>query len=956
MRGDTSPNVSRAASHHARPPSPLMSPTTSPRLERMSRADAVRNNRRSPRGHRRQSPRYGPLKEEVEVDVNEPTSPTTTPPRSPTFRHETRSPHAQPKRASRLSSVQSCASEKDVFDSSAASSFSATAGSSRKPRMSKGTYDNVGFGRELGPEDDDDIAASGTEDEDVHARKAPETHTRQQQQQRQKTKKTTPSVRFSVGSDEGEDVQLSPSASVRSQATPRARSVSPKDLQATARAVSKRIATMKGASEEASPKAAADAEETDTTHEAERRESKVQQMTAALNTAHTRNMTRSMTVSSPKGRRRGGRTKALPAAASKQPLASAGLLRFKQRSLEDIRGGAEYNVVDEDTRIDNLDRFKKHLAAMEETSIVPLQKKNSDVMELLLRSDRWDLDIFKLESATTSPLTWLGLKHICDRRLNDKLPINIDTCARFFHRIERMYKPHPVNFYHTNTHGADVLHVMACLLDSVSYFTPTEAFAAIVAAGVHDVGHPGYTNSFLMKTGNDLAVLYNDRSVLENFHAATTFQLMKEHPDCDILAHFKPEEKKTIRRLIIDMVLGTDMTLHKKHIETFMSYSSKSASLMEEYEHMEVPADILSIETTLKDRSFVLEYMLHCADLSACTKPWNLCYRWAYRVLNEFWLEGDEEKRRKLPVGDLNDRDAGSVPAGQYGFLRFVCHPLWKEWNDFVSPDVKGIFMTNLESNMALWEARKEYELNQRDKTQAAGDGSGSSGSSSPSKDGQQRQSGAPDKNKAAGAGNTSDTNGRHGGKDSPAGPRKLSRGEQAAVVTQSKNLAVIPRRRSQPLVRMDKMDEFASGALDRLRTMSRDDDDEDEEESASDQEQVAGKHHDSRLKQAEDKADGGTTLSSSSSNTKHHQSAVDAHAHAQLSDSSSSTSSTPRGSVPDGAPRSSGGAAKGRRRGRRPQRQREDSQAGQAAVGQRPKYAVELEMEDGVAVYTTEV
>ena len=62
---------------------------------------------------------------------------------------------------------------------------------------------------------------------------------------------------------------------------------------------------------------------------------------------------------------------------------------------------------------------------------------------------------------------------------------------------------------------------MACLLDSVPYFTPTEAFAAIIAAAVHDVGHPGHTNTFLMKTGHEYALLYNDRSVLENYHAAT---------------------------------------------------------------------------------------------------------------------------------------------------------------------------------------------------------------------------------------------------------------------------------------------------------------------------------------------------------------------------------------------------------------------------------------------------
>ena len=39
---------------------------------------------------------------------------------------------------------------------------------------------------------------------------------------------------------------------------------------------------------------------------------------------------------------------------------------------------------------------------------------------------------------------------------------------------------------------------------------PMDEIAALIAASVHDVDHPGYTNSFLCNAGNDLAVLYND--------------------------------------------------------------------------------------------------------------------------------------------------------------------------------------------------------------------------------------------------------------------------------------------------------------------------------------------------------------------------------------------------------------------------------------------------------------
>jgi high affinity cAMP-specific and IBMX-insensitive 3',5'-cyclic phosphodiesterase 8 len=62
--------------------------------------------------------------------------------------------------------------------------------------------------------------------------------------------------------------------------------------------------------------------------------------------------------------------------------------------------------------------------------------------------------------------------------------------------------------------------------------------AALIAATIHDVDHPGRTNSFLCNAGSELAILYNDIAVLESHHAALAFQLTARD-ECNIFKNME---------------------------------------------------------------------------------------------------------------------------------------------------------------------------------------------------------------------------------------------------------------------------------------------------------------------------------------------------------------------------------------------------------------------------------
>ncbi|KAF7650408.1 hypothetical protein LDENG_00126590, partial [Lucifuga dentata] len=154
--------------------------------------------------------------------------------------------------------------------------------------------------------------------------------------------------------------------------------------------------------------------------------------------------------------------------------------------------------------------FSKNMSQSQLAIPVTLNDVPPYIAEMLNDEECWEFNILELEAATHKrPLTYLGLKIFTS-----------------FGLMEASY--HSSNSYHNSTHAADVLHATAYFLRKErvkSGLDQLDEVAALIAATVHDVDHPGRTNSFLCNAGSELAILYNDTAVLESHHAALAFQL-----------------------------------------------------------------------------------------------------------------------------------------------------------------------------------------------------------------------------------------------------------------------------------------------------------------------------------------------------------------------------------------------------------------------------------------------
>jgi hypothetical protein len=188
--------------------------------------------------------------------------------------------------------------------------------------------------------------------------------------------------------------------------------------------------------------------------------------------------------------------------------------------------------------------------------------------------------------------------------------------------------------------------------------------------------------------------MYNDESVLENHHLAVAFKLLQSD-ERNIFSHLTAKQIKTLRKMVIDMVLATDMSKHMQLL----------ADLKTMVESKKVTGNNIIMLESYDDRIQVLQNMIHCADLSNPTKPLEIYIKWTDRIMEEFWGQGDQERDLRLEISPMCDRRVASVEKSQVGFIEFIVHPLWETWADLVYPDASAILET-LEQNRDWYQAR----------------------------------------------------------------------------------------------------------------------------------------------------------------------------------------------------------------------------------------------------------
>ncbi|XP_067142319.1 cGMP-inhibited 3',5'-cyclic phosphodiesterase 3A-like [Centruroides vittatus] len=345
---------------------------------------------------------------------------------------------------------------------------------------------------------------------------------------------------------------------------------------------------------------------------------------------------------------------------------------------------------------------------VENDHIIDLEKYNLEKLvcdPLLNRIHEWDYPIFDLQQeAGDRILSQMCYRVFLEVGLFEAFKIPVQEFINYFFALENGYREKP---YHNRMHAADVLHGVyyltsqpvpgltqipsessdsplhksantACrqgftIDDSYGImganFPALELMALYAAASMHDYDHPGRTNAFLVSTYAPQAVLYNDRSVLENHHAAAAWCLFLSRPEFNWLCHLEKAEFKRFRFLVIECILATDL---KRHFEILAEFNAKAND-------DEAPGIDWLSET---DRMLVMEMCIKLADINGPCKKYNIHKQWTYRIAEEFYEQGDEESALGLPISPFMDRKNPQLAKLQESFINHLVAPLCNAYGE----------------------------------------------------------------------------------------------------------------------------------------------------------------------------------------------------------------------------------------------------------------------------------
>ncbi|XP_012319125.1 high affinity 3',5'-cyclic-AMP phosphodiesterase 7A isoform X1 [Aotus nancymaae] len=323
---------------------------------------------------------------------------------------------------------------------------------------------------------------------------------------------------------------------------------------------------------------------------------------------------------------------------------------------------------------------------------------NGQAKCMLEKVGNWNFDIFLFDRLTNgNSLVSLTFHLFSLHGLIEYFHLDMMKLRRFLVMIQEDY--HSQNPYHNAVHAADVTQAMHCYLKEpklANSVTPWDILLSLIAAATHDLDHPGVNQPFLIKTNHYLATLYKNTSVLENHHWRSAVGLLRES---GLFSHLPLESRQQMETQIGALILATDISRQNEYLSLFRSHLDRGDLCLEDTRH----------------RHLVLQMALKCADICNPCRTWELSKQWSEKVTEEFFHQGDIEKKYHLGVSPLCDRHTESIANIQIGFMTYLVEPLFTEWARFSNTRLSQTMLGHVGLNKASWKGLQREQSSSED-------------------------------------------------------------------------------------------------------------------------------------------------------------------------------------------------------------------------------------------------
>ncbi|GFR94683.1 phosphodiesterase [Elysia marginata] len=283
------------------------------------------------------------------------------------------------------------------------------------------------------------------------------------------------------------------------------------------------------------------------------------------------------------------------------------------------------------------------------------------------------------------------------RSLFENIKYDMDDLVRFTLTVRKNYRNVP---YHNWTHAFSVAHSMFVVIRTAKHrLSPIESISLFVACLCHDLDHRGKTNQFMVQSASPLAAIYST-STMEHHHFNQTVTILQNEGH-NIFKYLSSDDYKQVLSDIKQSILATDLAVFFKNKAELNNILQTEKGFNWGISH---------------HRNVLTAVTMTACDLCAMFKPWDVQHKLVYVIMEEFWQQGDEERKRGITPVEMMDRTKkDELPKLEVGFIQSICVPCY-ELMARVMPDTKPM-LEGARANLERWKLMADELESQRGKS-----------------------------------------------------------------------------------------------------------------------------------------------------------------------------------------------------------------------------------------------